>query len=135
MNKKSISLTICSMLLLLALAACSQGSEAPSKTSIGAGDAGKTISLHLGDTLVVTLDGNITTGYNWLMQPMDPEILKQVGEPAYTPESNKVGAPGKIVLTFQTVKTGQAYLVLNYMRSFEKDTPPLNTFEVTVVVK
>jgi inhibitor of cysteine peptidase len=135
MNKKSITLTIGSMLLLLALAACSQASGAPSKTSIGAADAGKTISLHLGDTLVVTLDGNITTGYNWLMQPMDPEILKQVGEPAYTPESNKVGAPGKIALTFQAVKTGQANLVLNYMRSFEKDTPPLNTFEVIVVVK
>jgi inhibitor of cysteine peptidase len=135
MNTKRITLTISSILLLLALVACSQATEASSKTSIGVGDAGKTISLHLGDTLVVTLDGNITTGYNWLMQPMDPEILKQVGEPAYTPESNKVGAPGKIVLTFQAVKTGQANLVLNYMRSFEKETPPLNTFEVTVVVK
>jgi inhibitor of cysteine peptidase len=135
MNTKSITLTISSFLLLLALTACSQVPGTYSKTSIDAGDAGKTISLHLEDTLVVTLDGNITTGYNWLMQPMDPEILKQVGDPAYTPESNRVGAPGKIVLTFQAVKTGQANLVLDYMRSFEKDTPPQNTFEVTVVVK
>jgi len=135
MNLKRITPIVSSVLLALALVACSQTSAAGSKISIGTGDAGKTITLHPGDTLVVTLDGNITTGYNWLMQPMDPAILKQVSEPAYTPESNQAGAPGKIVLTFQAVKTGQANLVLNYMRSFEKNTTPLSTFEVTVVVK
>lgn len=132
---RRITLTVCSVLLLLAMVACNQASgENPKAVSIGAGDAGKTITLNEGDTLVVTLDGNTTTGYNWLLQAMDPAILKQVGEPAYTPESNQLGAPGKIALTFQAVKSGQAKLVLNYMRPFEKDTAPLNTFEVTLVV-
>ena len=103
--------------------------------AIGNGDAGKTITLNTGDTLVLTLDGNTTTGYNWQMQPMDPAILKQVGEPAFTPESNKVGAPGKIVSTFTAAKTGQANLVLNYIRPFEKGNAPLNSYEVTIVVK
>ncbi|MFZ1039712.1 MAG: protease inhibitor I42 family protein [Anaerolineales bacterium] len=135
MNIRRIALTVCSVLLLLAMVAGSRASEAYSKISIGAGDAGKTVSLHQGDILVVTLNVNTTTGYNWLMQSMDPAILKRVGEPVYTPETNQAGAQGEIVITFQAVKTGQANLILNYMRSFEKDTEPINTFEVTVVVK
>ncbi len=135
MNTNRITLTVISALLVLALAACSQTANAASTTSIGSADAGKTISLHKGDSLVVTLDGNVTTGYTWLAEPMDPAILKQVGEATYAPENTKVGAPGKITLTFQAVKTGQSELVLNYMRPFEKNTAPLNTFEVTVVVK
>ncbi len=127
--------TVSSALLLLALVACSQTPKTDATSSIGAGDSGKTITLSQGDTLIVTLDGNTTTGYNWLMQTMDPAILKQVGEPAYTPESDQVGAPGKISLTFQAIKTGQAKLILNYMRSFEKEIAPLKTFEVSVVVE
>jgi inhibitor of cysteine peptidase len=136
MNTRRITPTVCAFLLLLALVACNRvsGKNSTAK-SIGAGDAGNTITLNQGESLVVTLDGNPTTGYNWLMQTMDPAILKQVGEPAYTPESNQLGASGKITITFQAVRTGQAKLVLSYVRSFEKDTAPVNTFEVMVVVK
>ena len=135
MNARRITITVSSILLLLAMAACSPASGTDSNISIGAGDSGKTITLHEGDTLIVTLDGNTTTGYNWLLQTMDPAILKQIGEPAYAPESDSPGAPGRISLTFQAVKSGQADLVLNYIRSFEKDVAPLHTFEVTVVVE
>jgi inhibitor of cysteine peptidase len=98
-------------------------------------DSGKTIELNKGDTLVVTLEGNITTGYNWEMLAQDPAILQQVGEPEATPESDKLGAPSMIALKFEAVKTGQATLKMVYRRSFEKDVQPLMTFEVTVVVK
>ena len=135
MNARRIVLTVSSVVLLLALAACSKTSESGSTISIGANDSGKTITLHQGDTLIVTLEGNTTTGYNWIMQTMDPAILTQIGEPAYTAESNQIGAPGTISLTFQSVETGEAKLVLNYMRAFETDIAPLHTFEVTVEVK
>ncbi len=135
MNTKRITLIVSSVLLILTLVGCSQASAVDPKIYIGIGDAGKTITLNTGDTLVVTLDGNTTTGYNWLTQPMNPAILKQVGDPVFTPESNKLGAPGKIVLTFQATKIGQANLVLNYKRPFENSSAPLNTFQVTVVVK
>ncbi len=135
MNTNRITLSIISVLLVLALAACSQTASAASTTSIGAADAGKTISLQKGDSLTVTLDGNATTGYTWQAQPTDPAILKQVGEATYTSKSKELGAPGKVSITFQAVKTGQSELVLNYMRPFEKNSAPLNTFKVTVVVK
>jgi predicted secreted protein len=134
---KRIALSISTVLVILGLVlvACNQASAKNPKISISAGDSGKTITMNMGQTLEVTLDGNMTTGYNWVMQSMDPAILKQVGDPVYTPESNQIGAPGKIVLTFQPVKTGQANLVLNYMRPFEKNTDPSKIFQVTIVVK
>lgn len=135
MNARRSALTVSSVLLLLALAACSKTTGSGSTISIDASDSGKTITIHQGDTLIVTLDGNPTTGYNWLMQTMDPAVLEQVGEPAYTPASDQIGAPGKISLTFQAVETGQANLVLNYMRPFEKDIAPLYTFDVMVIVE
>ena len=136
MNTKRITLIFSSILMILALVACTpKTAAANANISIGAGDAGKTITLNKGDVLVVALNGNTTTGYNWFMQPMEPSILKQVGDPVYTPETNRLGAAGTIALTFQAIETGQSNMTLNYARSFEKGIVPQNTFEVTVVVK
>ena len=96
-------------------------------------DAGKIIDLKQGDILTVTLEGNITTGYNWEMLPQSPAILQQIGEPEAVPDSKAPGAGGKITFKFQAVKTGQAGLKLIYHRSFETDVPPEKTFEVTIV--
>ncbi len=120
------------ILLILILSACSQRMDP--QVSISVADAGKTITLNKGDTLIVTLDGNITTGYNWEMLPLDPAILEQVGEPEVTPNGSQLGASGKIVLKFRAVQTGQAKLDLAYQRPFEKNTTPANTYEVTVDV-
>jgi inhibitor of cysteine peptidase len=102
---------------------------------IGQPDAGRTISLKTGDTLLVELDGNITTGFNWIPAPQDPLLLSQVGDAAVTPESNLPGAPGRIVLQFKAVAQGQTLLHLDYKRSWETGVAPEKSFEVTVVVK
>ena len=38
----------------------------PEPLQISQQDAGKTISLKTGDTLLIELDGNLTTGFNWI---------------------------------------------------------------------
>jgi inhibitor of cysteine peptidase len=121
------------LFLLLLLAGCKTGASAP--LVLTEKDAGKTINLNIGDTLVVALDGNITTGYTWEMLPMDPAVLQQVGAAEATPDTTALGAGGKIALKFLAVKRGQAPLQLVYRRSFEQDVAPLNTFEVNVNVK
>jgi inhibitor of cysteine peptidase len=102
---------------------------------IGQPDAGRTISLKTGDTLLIELDGNITTGFNWIPAPQYPALLSQVGDNQVTPESNLPGAPGRIVLQFKAVAQGQTLLHLDYRRSWETGVAPEKTFEVTVVVK
>ena len=98
-------------------------------------DAGETITLKTGDTLLIELDGNITTGFNWIPAPQDPVLLNPVGETKVTTESNQLGAPGKIVLQFKAVAQGQTNLHLDYKRPWETDVAPEKTFDVTVVVK
>jgi inhibitor of cysteine peptidase len=120
---------------LFLLVACSPARASAETVTLTETDAGKTIELKNGNLLVVTLDGNITTGFNWEMVPQTPAVLKQLGESEATPDSSALGAGGKISLKFQAVRTGQASLTLIYHRSFEKDVPPEKTFEVTILVK
>jgi inhibitor of cysteine peptidase len=120
---------------LFVLVGCSPAQVRAKTVTLTEADAGKTIELQNGNLLVVVLDGNITTGFNWEMVPQTPAVLEQLGEPEATPDSSALGAGGKISLKFQAVQTGQASLTLIYHRSFEKDVPPEKTFEVTILVK
>jgi len=107
----------------------------PPQATLTDQDAGKAITLKVGDTLLVSLEGNITTGYTWEMVAADTAILAQQGDAAYAPESNLVGAPGLIRLTFKATAAGHQALNLVYHRPWEKDVKPLKTiaFDVTVV--
>lgn len=98
-------------------------------------DAGKTIELKTGDTLTISLEGNMTTGFSWIPAPQNPVLLEQVGDVAVTPVSDAVGAPGTLVLTFKATTAGQTTLHLDYKRSWEENVAPEKTFEVTVTVK
>ena len=98
-------------------------------------DGGKTVELHAGDKLEVSLKGNPTTGYQWEMAAVDAAILKLVGEPEFNPNGNALGAGGKVTFRLKAVAAGQTTLQLVYHRSFEKSTPPTKTFKATVVVK
>ncbi len=104
--------------------------------SITADDAGKTITLRPGDTLIVTLEGNPSTGYNWERAKTDEAtVLKQIGDAEFQADrSDVVGGPGKIVLRFEAAAAGQTTLHLVYHRSWESEAPQKD-FQVTVVVK
>jgi inhibitor of cysteine peptidase len=121
------------MIILLLASACKPAT--PDPINLTAADAGKTIELKSGDTLLVTLEGNLTTGYNWVMSPQDPAVLQQVGEPEVKADSDKLGSPGLITLKFKAATTGQTNLRLEYKRPWEKGVTPEITYEVNVVVK
>ena len=118
-------------LVLSILIACN--GSAP--VSLSEKDAGKSMELKQGDILIITLEGNPTTGYTWMMQPVDHPLLEQVGEPQVTPASDLLGAPGVMALRFKAVQPGQANLKLVYARPWEADTPPEKTFEVSLTVR
>jgi len=124
---------VCTMIALTAgmLTACN-GSRT---VTLSAGDAGKTITLHTGDTLVIKLEGNPTTGYNWLVTSCDKAILEQQGEPMFKADSSLVGSGGMLTLNFKAIAAGTMNLQLGYMRSWETGAAPLQTYEITIVVK
>ncbi len=97
-------------------------------------DAGKTIHLQKGDYLKVTLSGNPTTGYNWEMAPANETVLALVGDPVFRADTGKLGSSGQISLTFEAKLEGRQDFQLVYHRLWEKNVPPTNSFEATIVV-
>lgn len=129
--KKTFFMITSLVFLIGLITACTGGQT----VTLSAADAGRTIDLHRGDILKIDLEGNPTTGYNWLVTAMDGAILEQQGEPGFRADSQLLGAGGMITLTFRAVLAGTTKLQLGYMRSWEKDVAPLQTYEVTIVVK
>jgi inhibitor of cysteine peptidase len=102
--------------------------------TLHASDDGEQIELQKGETLAVSLEGNPTTGYTWEVVEVDEQVLRQIGEPAFTPESEAVGAPGEQVLRFRAAGEGRTTLRLVYHRPWE-EAEPERTFSVEVIVR
>lgn len=98
-------------------------------------DNGQTVTVNNGDKLIVKLDGNPTTGYTWQLADYDTSILESAGEPDYKADSLMIGSGGRYTYTFTALKPGEVTLQFNYLRTWEKDTAPAETYSVTVVVK
>lgn len=95
---------------------------------------GQTVTLEKGQQLVISLEGNPTTGYNWELVEFDAAILKQVGEPEYKSDSSLIGSGGVITITMEALETGKTNVKLIYHRSWETDVPPLEVYELFVEV-
>ena len=120
--------------MLLVFSACSADSSSGALVLTEA-DAGTKIEVQQGEIFNVTLQGNQTTGYNWMIKSIDPAILELQGDPVYTPDSDAAGSPGTMTMTFKAVAPGETTLGLEYQRPWAETVPPEKTFEVTIVVK
>jgi predicted secreted protein len=97
-------------------------------------NAGQTVEVQQGQTFQISLEGNLTTGYNWVLAPQDPVLLEQQGDPEYKAANNLVGSPGTITFTMRAVSPGKTTLHFDYKRPWEETTSPEKTYEVTVSV-
>ncbi len=108
----------------------------PAQTKLSVADNGKTVTIQTGDRLVITLDGNPSTGYTWEAKDLDISMFEQVGEARFeSSNSNLVGAGGTLTLTFKALKAGASALALVYHRPWETGVEPLEIFTVNVTVK
>jgi len=99
---------------------------------------GKTVAAQPNQTLLVKLRGNPTTGYQWSLAKLEGDAIEAVGKPDYVGDKSPreiVGTGGTYHFTFRAVKPGKATLTLAYARPWEKDTPPIKSFTLTVEVK
>lgn len=112
----------------------------PSSQTIGLASNGETLNIHVGDTISVALPQNASTGYTWVHKNVFHGVMKQHGSKTtsnFEPGTNVgtlVGQPSVETWTYVAVKPGTATIRMEYMRPWEKDTEPSNTFEVTVNV-
>jgi len=134
LNNKFTFIALLTLLAALIVATGCSPQQQEVKATID--DAGREMQLKKGQTLVVTLEGNPTTGYSWeVAEPLDEQVLRQVGEAEFKAESAALGAGGVQILRFETVNAGQITLKLVYHRPWEKGVEPLETYSLQVVVR
>jgi inhibitor of cysteine peptidase len=122
-------------LLMAVILTAIGGCAAQTALALEAEDNGTEITLQEGQVLVITLPGNPSTGYSWVLADSEGAIVRQVGEPEFKADSELVGAPGTLTLRFEAVEEGEMELTLEYQRPWETDVEPLETFTAYVTVK
>jgi len=125
-----VHLPIILLWLILLLSGCCTGNH----IQLYQIDSGSAIKMKPGDTVEIVLDTNPTTGYQWKALPWDTEIIEQMDKPVYKSRSKAIGSGGELTFYFKALSTGQTLLKFIYFRAFEKDVPPVKSFEVTIEV-
>ena len=127
--KKRIVFIASVFLAVVVMAGCAKTVEVNQEMN------GGSVTLEQGQTLVLKLASNPTTGYDWEIVDLNAAILEQVGEVEYKSDSGLTGSGGVNTYTFRAVESGNTQLSMVYHRSWEKDIPPIETFDLDVTVK
>ncbi len=126
---------------LLALAGCEsltvENPFKPPPLAVRLGESSPApVLIARGQTIVVTLDANVTTGYRWEAMPGFAPTLAQVGTADYMALAEaKPGEPGAMTLRFLGSEAGTTTLELVYRRPFEPNVAPAKTVRYDVTVR
>jgi inhibitor of cysteine peptidase len=153
MKGKLIAIVLMVGLLLIAAVGCAnaEGANVTQNTQknvevtvdefIQNNHSAKTIEINKGDTLVLTLGSNPTTGFSWKEQARisDRTVLEQTQHQYLEPSANAgkpvTGAAGKDAWTFKASKAGQSVITMDYSRPWTGGEQDEWTFQLTVTVK
>jgi predicted secreted protein len=80
------------------------------------------IRARVGETFVIVLDANPTTGYSWSVVASGGSRIASVGSAYLRPDSSRIGAGGKQILLFRATSSGAAAVTLRYVRPFDPST-------------
>ena len=130
------------VMMVAVLGACGSKDEGAGDTVPAAGDVTVTASgsaaLKVGQTLVITLASNPSTGYSWTVSGApDSGVLTQDGDITYTatnPDVVMPGSGGSETVRFTATAAGTTTVVLDYRRPWETDVPPVETVTIDVTV-
>jgi inhibitor of cysteine peptidase len=95
-------------------------------------DSGRTVAVHPGDTVSISLPENPSTGYRWLLERSNEEVLLPVGA-RYVHGDGAPGRGGERIWTFAAAGEGKARLSLALRRPWEKNASAADRFEITVL--
>ncbi|MBB5421629.1 protease inhibitor I42 family protein [Paraburkholderia atlantica] len=85
-------------------------------------DNGTTVELGAGETFVLYLSENATTGYRWAIDGLDTGLV-ELQESDYIGGSEAVGSGGKAHWTFHVMAPGTTYLKLKLWRPGRATAP------------
>lgn len=127
----SIGLVLALGLVLVA------GCGGPAEIKVDASNRGERIELGTGEVLVVRLESNPTTGYQWAVQELDESVLQQQGESVYESSGGRNPPPGTggwETFRFAAVAPGETRLEMIYHQPWVEGDSHIGTFSLRVVV-
>jgi inhibitor of cysteine peptidase len=95
-------------------------------------DAGGASTLMVGDTLVVRLPANPTTGYDWRVVSTNDALLPAAGDPVYAAESDLTGAGGVYTFRFLAQAAGEATVQIGEFAPGADDPDQTLDFNATI---
>lgn len=95
-------------------------------------DKNKTATCKVGDYIVVELESNPTTGYDWRPQSFDDKLLKIQGR-KYEAANSLTGSPGTAQISFSALEAGTSGIRLEYIRHWEDSPIEIKDFEVKIL--
>ena len=120
---------------LTLLAACSQ---TPQTISLDEQQSSRCpLELVRGQSVLITLRSNPTTGFRWQVQDAAPSVLRSLGPEVYSnsEDSGLVGSAGQSSWRFEATNPGGGRLLLVYRQPWEPNVAPAQTFECQVTVE
>jgi len=94
------------------------------------------ITMQKGNILIVKLLANPGTGYSWQIIKNDSDKLKPLGDSVLEPlETEAPGASENQVFRFLAQNPGSTFIELHYLRSWERNTPPAETYQIQVQIR
>jgi inhibitor of cysteine peptidase len=91
------------------------------------------VEAAVGDSLVLTLPENATTGYQWVVS-RTPDVLEVVADEAVPPETAAPGAGGMRRWRWTARRPGSDRLVLELRRPWQREEAPEDAVVVEVSV-
>lgn len=102
---------------------------------VGRGDQAATVRATIGDTIVVRLPENPTTGYAWEVQGDTLVGLRLAADDYVADRPSTLGGGGQRTLTFGVVEAGTWPLVLRLRRAWEPPEAYAEELALTVSVR
>lgn len=95
------------------------------------------LRLGNGQSLLLTLPSNPTTGFRWVLRDDADAVLERLGPEVYSnPEdSGLVGSAGLSTWRFKVKQAGTGQLQLTYQRPWENEVAPAKTFDCAIEVR
>lgn len=96
---------------------------------------GTSMSMIKNAQVLIVLDSNATTGYEWAVDQVDGAVVQFVESTYVAPDNGAVGQGGQQELLFKAIGPGTTTLHLKYWRPWEGDASVADRFEMTLRVR
>jgi inhibitor of cysteine peptidase len=99
---------------------------------LGAEDKSRSVGVHSGEIVTLTLPENPSTGFRWEVDGSANALLHLESSEYVPPAGAPPGVAGRHVWRYKAIAPGQVTLSLSLTRSWEANAPAADEYAVTL---